>query len=254
MQEGKLMYYVYELIDPRTNVAFYVGKGTGRRAETHLWKIPETRNTYKENKIASIRNDGYEPEIKYVIENIEDEQIAYAIEESLIKKYGRKGYDKDGILTNVCPNNRPPNHKGKTYAEIYGTKRAKEQKEMRSRLQKERGGYGPKHHSVETKEKFKILNTGINNPMYGKKQTQTTKQLIGVANSKFYGRSNKKSKRYELTSPTNSVHVMYGGELRIFCKENKLSYATFRKNLSDGWPPSKRGKNVGWKIKQGMSL
>jgi len=48
------------LIDPRKNKPFYIGKGTGRRARTHLWDIPETRNEYKENIIAAIRDKGME--------------------------------------------------------------------------------------------------------------------------------------------------------------------------------------------------
>ena len=148
------MYYVYQLVDPFTKLPFYIGKGSGRRATTHLWKIPETRNQYKENKIADIRKNGKEPLIEYLIVNIFDEDIAYSIEEAYIKKYGRKGYETDGILTNVCLNSRPPNHKGKTYEEIYGVERSIEQKELRSALQKERGGYGPKKHTAETKLKI----------------------------------------------------------------------------------------------------
>ena len=49
-QETEIMYYVYQLVDPRNNQPFYIGKGKGRRAKTHLWEIPETRNVYKENK------------------------------------------------------------------------------------------------------------------------------------------------------------------------------------------------------------
>ena len=125
------MYYVYELIDPRNNQPFYVGKGKGRRAKTHLWEIPETRDVYKENKIAAIRKEGLEPEIKYVVKNIADEKLAYDIETSIIKQYGRKGYDKNGILTNICEDARPPNHKGKSYEEIYGIEKAAELKEVR---------------------------------------------------------------------------------------------------------------------------
>lgn len=177
-QEYELMYYVYQLVDPRNNLPFYIGKGKGRRAKTHLWDVPETRNVYKENKIQDIRCDGYEPKIEYIAENIIDEQLAYNIESGLIKKYGRKGYDVDGILTNVCIDNRPPNHKGKTYEEIYGSERAKQQRSMRSALQKERGGYGPKKHSEKTKKKLSELRSGVGNSMYGKTQSDKTRSLI----------------------------------------------------------------------------
>lgn len=248
MHGGKIMYYVYELIDPRYNVPFYVGKGTGRRAKTHLWEVPETRNAYKENKIASIRKEGLEPIIKYVVENIEDETLAYTIETELIKKYGRKGYDKNGILTNICEDARPPNHKGKTYEEIYGIEKAIEQKALRSRLQKERGGYGPSKHSEATIEKLRERGMGENNHMYGKHHSAETIQKIISNRTMPIGKDHYLSKCYELTNSSGVIHVLYGGELATFCKENNLSLGTFKKNLSNNWPPSKKGKNVGWTI------
>lgn len=246
------MYYIYKIVDPRTNAPFYIGKGKGRRAETHLWDIPDTRNKYKENKIAEIRNCGFEPIIVYLAEDIQDETLAYDIEAELISYYGRKGYEKNGILTNVCIDNRPPNHKGKTYEDIYGVSRAKEQRELRSRLQRERGGYGPKTHSAETKEKIKEKSSGENNGMYGKNHSDEVKRKIGTANRKYVGRNNKKSKKWILTDPIGNIHELYGGELQKFCKQKGLSLATFRKNISDGWPPSTKGKNVGWVIQIGL--
>lgn len=157
-------YYVYALIDPRDHKPFYVGKGQGNRAKTHLYDMAGVRNQYKENKIAVIRAVGLEPIIQYWVENILNEELAYIIETSFIQYYGRKGYEPNGILTNICLDSRPPSHKGKTYEQIYGVERAKEQKEKRSRLQKERGGYGPKQHSEESKAKLRELNSGISNP------------------------------------------------------------------------------------------
>jgi hypothetical protein len=249
-KETEQMYYIYQLIDPRTNLPFYVGKGKGRRAKTHLWDVPETRNVYKENKINDIRRNGHEPVIVYIAENIIDEQLAYDIESSLIKKYGRKGYDKNGILTNVCPNNQPPTHRGKTYEEIYGPLRAKEQRETRARLQKERGGYGPKKHSTETRKKLSELNTGPGNGMYGKIQTDKTKLLISEKLKQVTGRLNKKSKKYLLTSPTGNTTVLFGGELKDFCIENNLSYSTLKKQTQKKTLPPKYGKTAGWKLEE----
>jgi len=242
------MYYVYELIDPRNNQPFYVGKGKGRRAKTHLWEIPETRNEYKENKIAAIRQAGLEPAIKYVVENIDNEKLAYDIETMIIKQYGRKGYDKDGVLTNICEDARPPNHKGKTYEEIYGPDRAKEQKQLRSQLQKQRGGYGPKKHSIKTRELLSKRSSGENNGMYGRKHSEETKAKIRINKSSPAGKDHLLSKCYNVVSPNGDTYKLYGGELAKFCKENNLSLGTFHKTLSEGWPPSKKGKNKGWKI------
>lgn len=247
-QETRIMYYVYQLVDPRNSQPFYIGKGKGRRAKTHLWEIPETRNVYKENKIASIRKDGLEPVIEYIAENIIDETLAYNIESTLIKKYGRKGYDKNGTLTNICKDARPPNHKGKTYEEIYGSEKAKEQRELRSKLQKERGGYGPKQHSEQTRKLFSTLNSGAGNPMFGKIQSEHTKQLISEKAKARVGKLNKNSHCYVLTSPNSEEHILYGSEASNFCKQHNLSWSTLKMQIQKNWPIPRKGKTKGWKL------
>lgn len=51
----KLKYYVYLLIDPRTEQPFYVGKGCGNRINHHLFDALETHTNEKE-KVQTIRN------------------------------------------------------------------------------------------------------------------------------------------------------------------------------------------------------
>lgn len=104
-QEIDIMYYVYQLVDPRNNQPFYIGKGTGNRAQQHLYTLSREQNKYKQHKIDAIRNDGFEPRVEYIAENIVDASLAYDIETSMIKKLGRKGYENGGILTNVCIDN-----------------------------------------------------------------------------------------------------------------------------------------------------
>jgi hypothetical protein len=247
-QETDIMFYVYALIDPRNELPFYIGKGKGRRATTHLWEVPETRNQHKENKIAAIRSVGLEPRIEYLAEDIVDEVFAYKMETDLISRYGRKGYELYGILTNICLDSRPPNHKGKTYEEIYGKERAVLEKKKRAELQKARGGYGPKKHTSETKEKIGNSSRGEKNGMYGRTQSKETIEKIKNNRKPLIGKDHHYSKCYMLTNEVGQLYTLYGGELTKFCKENDLSLATFRKNLSNNWPPSKKGKNKGWKI------
>jgi hypothetical protein len=249
-RENSIMYYVYQLIDPRDGQPFYVGKGQGDRAKTHLTNVGKDRNQYKDNKIAAIRSEGLEPQIEYIAENIIDENLAYNIEAQMISHYGRKGYEENGILTNVCADNRPPNHKGKTYEEIYGPEKAKHQREMRSRLQKERGGYGPKQHSRETRELFSKLTTGVGNPMYGKHHSDQTKRLISEANRKYTGKNNKKSKCYRLISPQGEEIILWGGEAAKYCEEHDLSYSTLKMQIQKGWGIPKKGKTRGWKFEE----
>ena len=248
MQENNTMYYVYQLVDPRNEQPFYVGKGKGRRAKTHLWEVPETRNVYKENKIATIRAAGYEPKISYVAENITDETLAYDIEEKLIKSLGRKGYEANGILTNVCQDNRPPNHKGKTYEEIYGTERAAEQRKLRADKQQARGGYGPKKHTSQTIAKIQAASAGENNGMHGRHHSPEAKARISEKAKQRVGATNKLSKTYILTAPTQQQYILIGGELGQFCKENNLSLSTLKKQIQKDACPPKYGKTAGWKL------
>ena len=243
MQEIEIMYYVYMLTDPRKELPFYIGKGTGRRAKTHLWEVPETRNEHKENKIAAIRQAGLEPGIEYLVENLQDENLAYDIEAALIKYYGRKGYDPGGILTNICEDSRPPNHKGKSYEQIYGSKeRADEQRQMRSRLQKERGGYGPREHSAETKKKISEKGAGrVMGPC-----PEERKQKIRENRTPLYGAAHPESKHWRLTSPQNEVYE-HIGNLAGLCKQLGLSFATMHAAHLKKRIPN-RGPAAVWKI------
>lgn len=56
------MYFVYSLVDPETNLPFYIGKGTGDRPKHHLYETKENTSNYlKWCKIQSIRSKGLEP-------------------------------------------------------------------------------------------------------------------------------------------------------------------------------------------------
>lgn len=125
-QKTEIMYYVYQLIDPRDGQPFYIGKGKGRLARTHLWEITKTCNQYKENKIAAIRSEGLEPKIEYIAENIIDKILACNIEAQMIDCYRRKG-----IFADVDRDNQLPSCAGKTYKKIYSSNKAKQQREIK---------------------------------------------------------------------------------------------------------------------------
>jgi len=247
------MYYVYELIDPRVNLPFYVGKGKDNRVYFHLSEKSRAKsdNERKFNKIQKIRKEGYEPEIK-IVQYFENENDAYNYEEQLIKKYGRIRYDEGGILTNICESSRPPKLKGKTYQEIYGDN-WEYQIENRRQAQIDAGGYGPKKHTEETKRKISEKVAGKNNPSYGVPCSEDKKRKISErAKERFStGFKSPSSKTWKLISPEGTEYTIIGG-LQEFCKFHNISYATMcaaikynrtgpRKN---GWSIKNETKNT----------
>lgn len=85
-----LPYYVYVLMDPETMQVFYVGKGTGTRAQQHLQEVDsllarkEELTTAKHLKITEIYGRQQKP-IELVIARFETEDEAFAVEATLIK-------------------------------------------------------------------------------------------------------------------------------------------------------------------------
>jgi hypothetical protein len=243
------MYYVYELIDPRVNLPFYVGKGKNDRVYFHLSEQSRAKsdNARKFNKIQKIRENGHEPEIK-IVKYFEDENDAYDLEDELIKKYGRIRYDKGGILTNICESSRPPTNKGKTYQEIYGDK-WQEQIEKRRKAQIDAGGYGPKKHTQETKDKISAKVAGENNPSYGVPCSKERREKIKIKAKERYenGFKSPSSTLYILTSPEGVEYEVFG-ELQKFCKDNNISYATMHAAIMyNRQGPRKNG----WSIRRG---
>jgi hypothetical protein len=243
------MYYVYELIDPRVNLPFYVGKGKNDRVYFHLSEKSRAKseNKRKYNKIQKIRENGHEPEIK-IVKYFEDENDAYDYEEILIEKYGRMRYDENGILTNICESSRPPKLKGRTYQEIYGDE-WEEQIEKRRKAQIDAGGYGPKKHTQETKNKISAKVAGENNPSYGVPCSEERKEKIRKKAKERYENGFKPpcSTLYILTSPEGIEYEVFG-ELQKFCKDNNISYATMHAAIMyNRQGPRKNG----WSIRRG---
>src|SRR5258708_30807298 len=82
---GKLGYYVYLYIDPLDSTIFYVGKGRGNRAFSHLSDASESR---KVTRTREIRDAGLEPPIEILVHSLPDEMIALHIEASVIDLLG----------------------------------------------------------------------------------------------------------------------------------------------------------------------
>lgn len=81
-------YYVYQLIDPRDNSIFYIGKGCRERVKAHVsnFKKGVIDNLDKHLKIQDIIQSGYVVEEK-IVAYFHDGKEAYIHERELIEKY-----------------------------------------------------------------------------------------------------------------------------------------------------------------------
>jgi len=89
-------FYVYELIDPRTSEAFYVGKGQKRRMHHHEADAAKGTHSRKCERIRDIWASGKAVEHR-IVSRHDDENEALQAEFDLIASYGLQA------LTNVMP-------------------------------------------------------------------------------------------------------------------------------------------------------
>lgn len=123
------IYYVYTLIDPRSNRIFYVGEGKGKRAWSHQVFKSCTNNPHKDRVIQKIHSSGLEVIVKIIKENLTKAQ-SVEYESLLIEEIGLEN------LTNICKDANPPVLCGSS-----------------------NGFYG-KTHTAETKVKLGLVNKG----------------------------------------------------------------------------------------------
>lgn len=95
-------YYVYTMLDPRSNMVFYIGKGQGDRYLSHE---TEARSKYWYNKakcqtICNIWEAEFE--VKYEFHSHLTESEAFELEKQLIEQHGRL-CNNTGTLTNIHP-------------------------------------------------------------------------------------------------------------------------------------------------------
>lgn len=232
------MYYIYALIDLRSNLPFYIGKGlkiNNRHLDHFKESIEKTSNRHKVFKINYLKNAGYDIPVTILVDDIENEDNAYAIETKFIKKYGRENIDPGGILTNICLDSRPPSRKGKKQSKEHISNRVNSYIETCKNT-------GRKPHSEETKKK--IARPGKLNPFYGKHHTIENRKAHSI---RMKGNKNN-SKEYVFTSPDGIDHLVVG-EFYKFCKENNLTTSTMEKALRENRTP-RVGKCKGWQIRR----
>lgn len=139
-------YYVYLLLRPDTKVPFYVGKGCGRRINSHFYD--ERGNSHKANIIRQAKADGKQViGVKLAVGLTEDQ--AFSLEIEWIARIGREPL---GPLVNKTlggegvsgPKNRTPEHTAKLMAIHKGRKHTEESRAKMSAALKGRK-HTPEH-------------------------------------------------------------------------------------------------------------
>ena len=157
-------YYVYQLVDPRNNKPFYIGKGTGNRAYQHAKFKDGNENPYKDRKIKSILKENLDIIVELLYDNLTDENTAYDLEEQVIEKIGIEN------LTNIAKDRIPPSRLGWVPSKETLEKRSKSLKGI-----------------VRTEEwcqNLSVAKQGKNNPMYGKKNPCSENKQLSIIRTK----------------------------------------------------------------------
>jgi hypothetical protein len=158
-----MKYYVYKLVDPRSNQPFYIGKGSGNRAWTHNEFKDGNNNFYKDEYIKDLHNNGLEPLVD-IVKYFDIETEAYEYEEHLTESIGLDN------LTNIVIGARPPSRQGWKPSEYTLAKRSRGLKDI------------PR--TEEWKNKLSLSKQGTNNPMYGKKIPCTNERKLAILEGK----------------------------------------------------------------------
>lgn len=182
------MYYVYAYIDPRTNLPFYIGKGKGERKLDHL----SENQSKKENRekfaiIKELQSLNLQPIITELESNIKSELLAYDREDFYILKYGRRGIDPNGILTNKTIGGKHPPVPNWT----------DQRKQQHSRWNKnywtpERRSQHPTKHSINT---VSVTDLKGNNKRISKEEYNKIDRTLPVNEQEYVSVSSHESKR-----------------------------------------------------------
>ena len=107
-------------------------------------------------------------------------------------------------------------------------------------------GFSGKKHSEEAKKRISEKVAGKNNPRYGVKLSQETRNKIRQNRTPKFGKDNPNSKTWKIVSPKNEEYIIIG-TLKQFCKSQNISYAT----MSAAIKYNRKGpRRNGWSIEE----
>ena len=114
----ELDYYVYALVDPRTDKIFYIGKGCGNRVFDHCnFAIKEDAESLKLNLIREIIAEGHK--IKhYILRHKLSEKESFLVESVLIDLLTYPEFNNESLLTNIVSGHHQWDRGIKTVEEV----------------------------------------------------------------------------------------------------------------------------------------
>ena len=201
------MFYVYTLIDPRTNKIFYVGKGTGNRVLLHKKFRSGCRNNQKDKVIKEIL-ESHDTVPYHIVKEFSNENEAYDFEEKLIAEIGLKN------LTNKTSSKRPPNQ--------LSVKRSNETIKKIKVNSKKQGKERTIDHIVENSELFYNILTEINNNTL---RSVVIKKL-GITIDLY----NKVKRKYSTYVSYLNNYTDYNVDIKLLKKFNGMQAKVFYEN------------------------
>jgi hypothetical protein len=204
---NKSMYYIYAYIDPRNNLPFYIGKGKDDRKFSHLKEhINKTENRDKLKVIQELQSLNLSPIIMELESNIKNELMAYNREDYYILKYGRKGIESYGILTNkIIGGKTPPtpiwtDEKKKAHSEFNKTYWTDERRKQHGLITK--GNKGGLHGGMAVKDTVSVTDLQGNNLRIPKVEYYSQDKLSDITKTKYVSASSNEARRRRNTLRT----------------------------------------------------
>lgn len=182
-----MKFYVYHYCDPESGIPFYVGKGEGRRAYSHLTACKRLKNccfnTFFYKKLRKMFSMGIKPDIKIIHDYLEEKE-ALKLEASEIKHIGRRNHG-EGTLCNLSLGGNSSGMLGHKHSKESKRKMSESQTghfvntETRQKISKAHQG---KKASQETKQKMRMARLGKpRKDLLGKKHTEETRLKMSTS-------------------------------------------------------------------------
>lgn len=184
----KNKFYVYGLFEPLDNNeldnCFYIGKGCGSRLDSHFWDcfLDESNNIvnnpHKVRKIKKLKRNNKKPYSKKIFTNLSEGE-ALRKEKVLIEEIGLNN------LVNINEGGKKGAGSGRDN-HFYGVTGEDHPAYGIIRKGEENPMYG-KRHSESTREKMSKKKRGKNHPFYGKERSREFKEKVGKLSRREIG-------------------------------------------------------------------